>query len=76
MTKHEFCQEIAEILEIDDQLTETSDLKGYEEFDSLAIMSIIALVNGKFGKRIPGAQFQKIRTPADIMGLIGEENFD
>ena len=76
MTKKEFCLEIAEILEIDDELNENSDLKTYDEFDSLAIMGIVALVNGKFGKRIPGEQIQSVCTPADIMNLIGIENFD
>jgi len=76
MTKQEFCLEIADILEIDDELTESTELKKYDEFDSLAIMSIVALVNGKFGKKIPGAQIKSVRTPADIMALIGEENFN
>jgi len=75
MTKQELCAEIAEIMEIEDEITEQTDLKKYEEFDSLAIMSIVALVNSRFGKKIPGTALQQINTAGDLIALIGEGAF-
>lgn len=76
MTKHDLCNEIAEIMEVDDEINETTDLTKYEEFDSLAIMSLVALINSKFGKRVPGTELKNIKTPAELIALIGESMFD
>lgn len=76
MTKQDLCNEIAEIMEVDDTITETTDLTQYEEFDSLAIMSLVALINSKFGKRIPGTQLKEIKTPEELIHLIGNEYFE
>lgn len=76
MTKRDLCNEIAEIMEVDDEINETTDLTKYEEFDSLAIMSLVALINSRFGKRIPGTQLKNIKTPAELIALIGNSMFD
>ena len=76
MTKQDLCNEIAEIMEVDAEITETTDLTQFEEFDSLAIMSLVALINSKFGKRIPGTQLKGIKTPAELIALIGDSMFD
>ena len=76
MTKSELCSEIAEIMEVDAEIVETTDLTKFEEFDSLAIMSLVALINSKFGKRIPGTQLKQIKTPHELIELIGEDAFD
>lgn len=76
MTKQEFCKAIADIMEVDDEINETTDLTKYEEFDSLAIMSLVALINSKFGKRIPGTQLKAVKTPEELMRLIGVSSFE
>ena len=76
MTKQDLCNEIAEIMEVDAEINETTDLTQFEEFDSLAIMSLVALINSKFGKRIPGTQLKSIKTPAELIALIGDSMFD
>ena len=76
MTKQDLCNAIAEIMEVDAVINETTDLTQYEEFDSLAILSLVALINSKFGKRIPGTQLKSIRTPSDLIALIGDSMFD
>lgn len=76
MTKQDLCNEIAEIMEVDAEINETTDLTQFEEFDSLAIMSLVALINTKFGKRIPGTELKSIKTPAELISLIGESMFD
>lgn len=76
MTKQDLCNEIAEIMEVDAEINETTDLTQFEEFDSLAIMSLVALINSKFGKRIPGTQLKAIKTPSELIALIGTDAFE
>ncbi len=76
MRKQDFYDEIKEIMEIEDEIVDSTKLKDYEEFDSLAVMSLIALINSKFGRRIPGTVLQNVQTPAELVTLIGVENFD
>ena len=76
MTKQELCNEIADIMEVDAEINETTDLTQFEEFDSLAIMSLVAMINSKFGKRIPGTQLKAIKTPAELIALIGTDAFE
>ena len=76
MTKQDLCNEIAEIMEVDAEINETTDLTQFKQFDSMAIMSLVALISSKFGKRIPGTQLKSIKSPAELIALIGESMFD
>lgn len=76
MTRQAFYNEIKEIMEVEDEIVGSTNLKNYEEFDSLAVMSLIALINSEFGKRIPGTVLQNVQTPEELVALIGVENFD
>jgi len=53
-----------------------TNLKELEEYDSLSVLSIIAMIDEKFGKKIPGQNFQSITTVKSLMELIGIENFE
>jgi len=72
-----FLNELKETLEIDDvELDEETNLKELEEYDSLSVLSIIAMIDENFGKRISGQDFQSITTVGSLMELIGMENFE
>jgi len=74
--KEEFIQELEEILEIEDSKIEMkTNLKDLKEFDSLSILSIIALLDEKFGKALTAEQLNSITTVESLMELIGLENF-
>lgn len=76
MKKEEFIQELEEILEIEDSKIEMkTNLKDLKEFDSLSILSIIALLDEKFGKALTAEQLNSITTVESLMELIGLENF-
>jgi len=47
-----------------------------EEYDSLSVLSIIAMIDKNFGKQIPSSDFIKITTIKSLMDLIGEEHFE
>lgn len=76
MKVHNFIEILKENLEIDSvELTEQTKLSSLEEYDSLAVMSIIALSDEHFSKRLSANQFSSITTVRSLMELIGMEHF-
>jgi acyl carrier protein len=77
MTTSEFLRLLADAIELDDgELEESTDLQSLEEFDSLAFIAIVALVDQHFQVRIGEAELKAITTPRSIMEMIGVERFD
>lgn len=77
MKKSIFLQKLQEALEADDiELTEETNLQELEDFDSLAIMNIIALVDSHFNVILPDVELEKITTVKSLMKLIGIEKFE
>ncbi|MFA6402591.1 MAG: acyl carrier protein [Salinivirgaceae bacterium] len=76
MKTEEFLKILTEELELEDiVLTLDTDLSGLDEFDSLAIMTIIALVDENFNKKLTSDQLKRITTVKSMQQLIGIENF-
>ena len=40
------------------------------QWDSMAMLSLIALVNERFGKKLAGAQIRSMKTVADIVAVM------
>ena len=76
MTKDKFLQELSELLETDTELTLTTNLKDLEEYDSLAIMGLVAYADKNFGKKIPGENFSQVTDVQSLIDLLGAENFE
>lgn len=78
MRKSEFIEKLKEALEIDtsEQITEETDLRDVDEYDSLAVLTIIAMLDETFGKNLSGPAFEKVTTVGSLMKLIGEDNFE
>jgi len=79
MKKKEFVDELKDALEIEDEdqeITLETNLKELEEYDSLSVLSIIAMIDKNFGKQIPSSDFVKVTTVSSLMELIGKEHFD
>ena len=79
MKKEEFIDELKEALEIEDEnieITLETDLRYVEEYDSLSVLAIIAMIDRNFGKQIPSADFAKVTTVSSLMDLIGIEHFE
>lgn len=79
MKKSEFIKKLKEVLEIEDkEITEETNLQNLEEFDSLGVMSVIALVDESFGKKLSfsSGKFRSITTVNSLIKIIGEENFE
>ena len=79
MKTEDFTNELKEALEIEDEdqeITLETNLKDLEEYDSLSVLSIIAMVDKNFAKQIPSSDFIKITTIKSLMDLIGKEYFE
>ncbi|MDE7367687.1 MAG: acyl carrier protein [Lachnospiraceae bacterium] len=73
MTKQEKIESIAEILDLEvEDIKEDAVLEEYEEWDSVAILSFIALLDEKFGKAVKGAEIRKLTTVKDLMDMMEE----
>lgn len=76
MRKSELIDQLKETLEIEDrEFTAETNLKDLEEFDSLAAMYLIAMVDENFGKELSADEIRSITTVSSLIDIIGEENF-
>ena len=75
----DFINELKEALEIEDEdkeITLETNLKDLEEYDSLSVLSIIAMIDKNFSKQISSIDFIKITTVKSLMDLIGKDYFE
>ena len=76
MTKQQFLKDIAELMEVDYDLTLDSNLQEMDEFDSLVIMSLIAYADKNFSKKISGDSFKNISDVRSLIDIIGADHFE
>lgn len=63
----EFIAKLKEILEIEDRELNLSDeFRTYDEWDSLAYLSVIALLDEEYEIQMEEADFKKLRTVSDL----------
>jgi acyl carrier protein len=69
----EFKELFCEALEIYDREIDINDrFRDYEEWDSLAVLSILAEINESYGIIIPRQEFEKLITIEDLYLYIKE----
>ena len=77
MKKENFFAELLECMEIEPvELTEDTVFKQLEDYDSMAVMSIVAFADEKFGATLAAEELEKMVTVRDLMELIGKEHFE
>ena len=79
MKTTDFINELRDALEIEDEDQEISletNLKDLEEYDSLSVLSIIAMIDKNFGKQISSSDIVKVTTVNSLMELIRKEHFE
>jgi len=76
--KEEFINDLKDALEIEDDIDIKIDtnLKGLEEYDSLSVLVIVAMVDKKFKKQISSSDFENITTIGNLIELIGIDYFE
>ena len=77
MKIEEFLRKLEEALDVENEkLTIETYLIDLEEYDSLAVLSIIALIDECFNKSLSEQELSDIVTVKDLLQKIGEENFE
>lgn len=66
---NEFLKKIAEILE-EDAIKETDDLKSFAQWDSLSVLSVIAMLDANYGVNLHAADFEQMSTAGDLWNLV------
>ena len=72
MNSNEFIKKFAEALEIEDAstLTAETEFRNLDEWDSLAYLNVIALLDEEYDIQIENAEFKTLKTISDIIGYI------
>ena len=65
MDKTQFLEELANILDVD-TVDENANLRDYESWDSLAILSIVAMADSKFGFTLSFPEVKTLVTAPDL----------
>lgn len=64
---------LAEILDLEvEEFTPATKLSTLSEWDSIAILSFIAMIDEEFGKAIKGAEIKQFETIQDAMNVMEE----
>ncbi len=64
----EFREQIAEILDVA-EVKESDVLADFAEWDSLSVLSTIALLDAKYGVNVTALDLKGVRTVADLWNL-------
>ncbi len=78
MKTEEFIKELVSTLEIEEreqEITLETNLKDLDDFDSLSVLSIIAMIDKNFGKQLSAKQFAEINTIRNLIEKIGIDHF-
>lgn len=71
MTDEQKIKTIEEILDLEEgTLTKETILKDLEDWDSVAIISFIAMMDDEFDKIVKGSVVREQKTVADLMALM------
>lgn len=68
-----FCEKLADILETDEVKLENV-LKDFEEWDSLSVLSIIAMIDSDYGVTIFAKDIMKLKTVKDLLSYIQKKS--
>ncbi|GAU09371.1 acyl carrier protein [Desulfoplanes formicivorans] len=74
MNKKKFLNEIEEIIEVDaETLSGDELLEDLEDWDSLAVMGFIAMVDRQFSMTLDAEKIGQCKSVNDLCGLLGDK---
>lgn len=72
MTQEEKIALLEDMLELDaNTLTPEAELSAIEEYDSMAKLSLIVLMDEECGKKLTGEQIRAFKTVQDVLDFMG-----
>ena len=66
---NEFLKKLAEILEVS-EMKESDQLKDFSQWDSLSVLSVIAMLDASYGVNLRAADFASVNSAADLWNLV------
>ena len=66
---NEFLTKIAAILEVD-EVKETDELKAFPQWDSLSVLSVIAMLDADYGVNLKATDLAPIKSAGDLWSLV------
>jgi len=66
---NDFLKSIASILEVE-AIKESDDLKAFPQWDSLAVLSVIAMLDANYGVNLRAVDFTPINSVGDLWNLV------
>ena len=72
MDNQQFIEKFAESIELEDasNLLVTTEFRSLEEWDSLAYLSVIAMLDEEYDLQIENAAFKQLKTLGDIISYV------
>ena len=70
MNKEKFLELFEEALEKDETVKMEDKFRDYEEWDSLAVLAVLAMINEEYDIVVPRQEFDKLITVEDIYNYI------
>ena len=65
-----FLQRFADVIEREDEIKMDDNFRDYEEWDSLAVLSVLAMLDEEYDTNIPQKDFTELQTVKDIYNYI------
>ena len=73
MTQEEKIALLEDMLELESgALAPETELSSIDEYDSMAKLSLIVLMDDEFSKKLTGAQIREFKTVQDILNFMGD----
>ena len=66
---NEFLKQVAGILEVD-SVKDADELKAFPQWDSLSVLSVIAMLDANYGVNLRAADFGPVKTIGDLWSLV------
>ena len=65
---NKLCAKLAEILDVE-EVKETDVLADFDEWDSLTVLSVIAMLDAEYGVNITAMELRNIKTVAELANV-------
>ncbi len=75
MTRTELKKEVAKALDTR-EIGDDFDFRKCEEFDSLGVMALVAMISANFGKTVSGQKLAALTTLDSLIELIGQSRIE
>ncbi len=70
---NDLLQKIATILE-EEEVKETDELRAFPQWDSLSVLSVIAMLDASYGVNLLAADLEHVGTAGDLWRLVQSKN--